>query len=31
MLALLVLFGALRVLGMVSGAEDGLPKKAEED
>ncbi|MFW2542939.1 TRAP transporter small permease [Primorskyibacter sp. 2E107] len=31
MLALLALFAGLRVLGMLSGAEDGKPVKPEED
>lgn len=31
MLALLALFGALRVLGMLSGAEDGKAEKPEEE
>lgn len=31
MLALLALFGALRVLGMLSGAEDGKTEKPEEE
>lgn len=31
MLALLALFGALRILGMLSGAEDGRPMKGEEE
>ncbi|MBL3610333.1 TRAP transporter small permease [Rhodovulum sulfidophilum] len=30
MLALLVLFAALRVLGMLTGTEDGTPEKAED-
>ncbi|PTW51997.1 MULTISPECIES: TRAP transporter small permease [Rhodovulum] len=30
MLALLALFAALRVLGMLTGTEDGTPEKAEE-
>jgi TRAP-type C4-dicarboxylate transport system permease small subunit len=31
LLALLALFGALRVLGMLTGAEDGKPVKPEEE